>query len=261
MTAKVIAVANQKGGVGKTTTAVTLASGLAFSKYKTLIIDLDVQGHVAKAFNLNKGNGLYHWIVKSEPLENIIVSPQPDLDILTGGKETLDVVQFIEKISFQRERYLRDKFAELQYDVIIMDAAPNFSMLQINAFTASDIVIIPTKLSTFDSDGLSETIKTLTEVAKAGYSLQRFGILATFFDRTTQETRTQFTQLVEKYGDKVWPPIPQDTNVRVAQAYAKTLWEFCPKSPAVIGFQDIESNARYGGYADLLKRIVGYVRE
>ena len=88
---KVISFANQKGGVGKTTTAVTLAAGLAHEEYRTLLIDLDPQGHVAFSFGLEKKPGFYHWICEEQPLKDVILNVRPNLDIIPSDKRTEQV--------------------------------------------------------------------------------------------------------------------------------------------------------------------------
>lgn len=249
---KIIAFANQKGGVGKTTTAVTLAAGLARQNIKTLLVDLDPQGHVAFALGLDKSPGLYRLIVMDEAVSKVTVSARHNLDILPGDKRTEKVKRHITLSDF-REGILDELLRRTAYDVVLLDMAPSLDVLHINGLVASDFVIIPTRLDALAVDGVKEILLTMGEIAQRRHPFQGYSILPTFFDRTTRETMTQFQDVIKTFGKRVWPPIPQDTRVRESAAYGKTLWEYAPDSPALIGF--MEGKQRLGGYQQILDRV------
>lgn len=249
----IFALANQKGGVGKTTTAVTLASRFAQLGYKTLLLDLDPQGHVAFSFGMEKKAGLYRWLVMEEPLKDLVLPVRENLDILSSDKNTEKVKRHITLMDF-RESILKDKLEKLDYDVAILDLAPSLDVLHINGLIASDWVIIPTRLDAMAVDGVKEILLTMGEVGQRGYRFAGYSILPTFFDRTTRETITQFQEIVQAFGDHVLPPIPQDTRVREAPAYGQTLWEYAPGTSAIIGYKNGKTNA--GGYDQICDRLV-----
>jgi len=250
---KIISFANQKGGVGKTTSAITLAAGLALGGVRTLLVDLDPQGHVAFSFGLDKSPGLYRLICLNEPLHQTTINVRPNLDLLPSDKNTEKVKRQI-TISDFRETILADRLQSSSYDVILMDMAPSLDVLHVNGLMASHWVIIPTRLDALAVDGVREILLTMGEITKRGYRFQGYNILPTFFDRTTRETLTQIQSVVQTFGKRVWPPIPQDTRVREATAYGKTLWEFSPNSPAMAGYQD--GTKQIGGYKQALQRLM-----
>jgi len=250
---KIIAFANQKGGVGKTTTAVTLAHGLARQGKHTLLVDLDPQGHVAFTLGLQKSPGLYRLIVMEEPLSKLVVTARPNLDVLPGDKHTEKVKRQITLADF-RESILADILRPTGYDAILIDMAPSLDVLHINGLVASDFVIIPTRLDALAVDGVKEILLTMGEVGQRGHLFQGYSIIPTFFDRTTRETLTQFKEIVRAFNRRVWPPVPQDTRVREASAYGKTPWEYAPESSAVAGY--VDNHQRIGGYRQIMKRLM-----
>jgi chromosome partitioning protein len=250
---KIVAFANQKGGVGKTTTAVTLAHGLARRGLRTLLVDLDPQGHVAYALGLPKSDGLYRWICLEEPLEKVAVPARPNLDIIPGDKHTEKVKRHITLSDF-REAILAEQLHRSNYQVVLLDMAPSLDVLHINGLVASDWVLIPTRLDALAVDGVKEILFTMGEVANRGHRFHGYSILPTFFDRTTRETLSQLKELVEAFGSRVWPPIPQDTRVRESAAYGKTAWEYTPDTAAVLGYPN--GKQRIGGYQQTLARLV-----
>jgi chromosome partitioning protein len=249
---KIFALANQKGGVGKTTTAVTLADGLARRGLRTLLVDLDPQGHVAFALGLPKSPGLYRLICENEPLRRVVVQARTNLDILPGDKQTEKVKRQITLSDF-REAILLDILHDSDYQAVLLDLAPSFDVLHVNGLVASDWVLIPTRLDALAVDGVKEILLTMAEVARRGHAFQGFSILPTFFDRTTRETLAQFKEIVKAFGSRVWPPIPQDTRVRESAAYGKTLAEYTPHTTAMTGYA--EGKIRLGGYNQILDRI------
>lgn len=252
---KIITIANQKGGVGKTTTAVTLAHGLAMCGQRTLLIDLDPQGHVAFALGIDKQPGLYRMIVDEEPIENVAVSTRDSLDIIPGDKRTEKAKRTVVISNFPTEILTR-LLKHADYDVVILDMAPSLDVLHVSALMASDWVIIPTKLDAMAVDGVNEVLRSMGEVVERGHRLG-YSILPTFYDRTTRETILQLKALVATFHEHVWPPIPQDTHAREAPAYGQSLWEFCAKSPAVVGY----GTSLVSGYASTLKRTVEVICE
>lgn len=250
---KIIALANQKGGVGKTTTAVNLAHGLALLGRKVLLVDLDPQGHVAFSLGIEKYPGLYQLICLDMPIRQTIRSARPNLDILSSDKRTEKVKRQITLSDF-RESILDDLLRPTSYDVIVLDMAPSLDVLHINGLLASDWVLIPTRMDAMAVDGVKEILLTLGEVAQRGHNFQGYSILPTFFDRTTRETLVQFKEIVRAFSTHVWPPIPQDTRVREAAAFGKTLWEFAPSTPAMVGFTD--GKTHLGGYRQILERMM-----
>jgi chromosome partitioning protein len=255
---KIIAFANQKGGVGKTTTAVTLAAGLAASGRKCLLVDLDPQGHIALNFGLLKQPGLYRVLCEGWPLAEAIINVRPGLDILAGDKSTEKVKRQITLEDF-REGVLRDLFAGSGYDVVLLDMAPSLDVLHINGLVASDFVMIPTRLDALAVDGVKEILLSMAEISQRGHAFLGYCILPTFFDRTTRETLTQLQEIVLAFGRQVWPPVPTDTKAREAAAFGKTLWEYSPSSPAVAGYN--ENRKKVGGYRQVLQRLMEVLDE
>ena len=196
---KIIAFANQKGGVGKTTTAITLAHGLALLGRRVLLADLDPQGHVAFGLGLEKTPGLYQLICLETPLEKVVRSARTNLDILSSDKRTEKVKRQITLSDF-RENILDDLLRNTKYDVVLLDMAPSLDVLHINGLVASDWVIIPTRLDALAVDGVKEILLTMGEVAQRGHTFQGYGVLPTFFDRTTRETLVQFKEIVRAFN-------------------------------------------------------------
>jgi chromosome partitioning protein len=254
-TMKIITIANQKGGVGKTTSAVTLAHGLALTRQRTLLVDLDPQGHVAFALGAEKAPGLYRLIVDEDSIEQVAVHTRENLDIIPGDKRTEKAKRTVVISNFPTE-ILSRILQHADYDVVILDMAPSLDVLHVSALMASDWVIIPTKLDAMAVDGVNEVLRSMGEVVERGHRLG-YSILPTFFDRTTRETIVQLQGLVETFRGHVWPPIPQDTHAREAPAFGKSLWEYCSKSPAVMGY----GTSLVAGYASTLKRTVEVICE
>jgi len=245
----IFTIANQKGGVGKTTTAVTLAHGLALAGHRTLLVDLDPQGHVAFALGLEKSPGLYRLVVEEESLEAVTVQARENLAIIPGDKKTEKAKRSVVISNFPTETLGRI-FQKQDWDVILFDLAPSLDVLHVSALMASDWVLIPTRLDAMAVDGVNEVLRTLGEVIGRGHRLG-YSILPTFFDRTTRETVIQLKALVDTFYGRVWPPIPQDTRAREAPVYGKSLWEYCPRSPVVTGYSD----GRESGYGSTLRRV------
>ena len=246
----ILTLANQKGGVGKTTTAVTLAHGLAMAGQRTLLVDLDPQGHVAFALGMDKAPGLYRLVVDEEPLAEVAIYSRENLDIVPGDKKTEKAKRTIVISNFPTEIMAR-VLKNAPYDIIILDLAPSLDVLHISALMASDWVLVPTKLDAMAVDGVNEVLRSMGEVAERGHRLG-YSILPTFFDRTTRETIIQLKALVDTFRGHVWPPIPQDTKAREAPAFGKSLWEYCSSCPAVVGYGGgIES-----GYISTMRRVM-----
>jgi chromosome partitioning protein len=245
----IVTIANQKGGVGKTTTSVTMGHGLAMMGLRTLIVDLDPQGHVAFCLGVEKTPGLYQLIVDERPIEEVVIHCRENLDIVPGDKCTEKAKRAVVISNYPTE-ILKRTLEPAKYDVILLDMAPSLDVLHLAALMASDWVLIPTKLDAMAMDGVNEILRSMGEVVERGVRLG-YNILPTFFERTTRETIVQLRALVEAFKERVWPPIPQDTKAREATAFGKTLWEYCPSSPVVVGFGE----KRIGGYGSTLLRL------
>ncbi len=219
----IITIANQKGGVGKTTTAVTLASGLAREKKQTMLIDLDAQGNVADALGMDSGSELYDMLIK----EQIPAGHYDYLKVIRSDKKTELVKMVLTGMDF-REMVLRNVLAKVDeyYDYCVIDCAPSVDILQTAALVAADYLIIPTKLDQFSVKGVREMLKSLTAVRAASPSMcELAGILPTFYDQVTNESHMQLKNLAEAFRENVWTPIRADTKCREASREGKTLWQ------------------------------------
>jgi chromosome partitioning protein len=253
MKTKVIAICNQKGGVAKTTSAVTLGYGLSYKGFGTLIVDTDPQGHIAFSFGLEKTPGFYRLIVEEEALSSVVLHARTNLDIVPGDKRSEKVKRYVAGLDY-REAVLSDIFVDTNYDVILIDTAPSLDVLHVAALVTADWVLIPTKLDAMAVDGVNEILKSYAEVMQHGGHIQGYTFLPTFFERVTRETVLQLRELVNAFGSHVWPPIPADTKAREAVACGQTLWEYAPNTPAIVGSPD--GHKLIGGYAQALERLV-----
>jgi chromosome partitioning protein len=256
MSMGILAVANQKGGVGKTTTAVTLGYGLARHGYHVLLVDLDPQGHVSESLGIKKSPGLFRLLVDRQPLDHVVVRARENLDIISSDKTTERAKRYLASEPLSHKAIVRS-LKNAPYDVVLFDCAPSYDILHIAALVASDRLLIPTRLEHLASDGVNELLRSAAELREDGESKVRLVcILPTFFERVTRETTEQLQNLVDQFGTAVWPPIPQDTKVREASAYGKTLWEYAATSSSIVGYPMGDGTSRIGGYETILNRLM-----
>ena len=248
-----IAFANQKGGVGKTTSAAILAAGLAMRGLATLLVDLDPQGHAALSLGLQKTQGLYRFVCLDKPLESVIVHPAPHLDLLPGDRSTEMITRQIARMEFP-DSVLADMLTEVVYDVVVFDLAPSRDSLHRSGIYASDWVVIPTRLEPLSFDGVAEILSLMSELPGRQNCNRGYSILPTFFERTTRETLTQFRKLTDTHGGRVWPPIPQDARMRESSSNIQSLWNAKRSTPAMDGFKS--GHLHLGGYRQALDRLL-----
>ena len=252
-----IAIANQKGGVGKTTTALSVAHQFALEGLRVLAVDLDGQGHLATGLRLAKGNGLYQLLVEEKPISQAVINARPNLDVLTNDHTGEWVKTHVQQANF-REYVLANALDGLEYDLIVLDTPPSTDVLHVLALVAADLLVVPANMDFYALDGIGYVLRTLKALSKyPGVTAPALvGVLPTLFDRSTNETMENVRQLQGMVGpEKILPPIVRDTKIREASARGQTIWEYAPKSPAAIGIQQSSkmrnSAGRVGGYLHL----------
>jgi chromosome partitioning protein len=220
---KIVAIANQKGGVGKTTTCINLAASMAATKRKVLVIDLDPQGNATMASGVDKYQvdaSAYELLVEDVPFEEVVcrkTSGHYDL-IAANGDVTAAEIKLMEV--FAREVRLKHALASVRdnYDFIFIDCPPSLNLLTINAMAAADSVLVPMQCEYFALEGLTALMDTISKLAAVvNENLKIEGLLRTMYDPRNRLSNEVSDQLKKHFGNKVYRTvIPR--NVRLAEA-------------------------------------------
>ncbi|MDA1905558.1 sporulation initiation inhibitor protein Soj [Bacillus cereus] len=251
---KIIAIANQKGGVGKTTTSVNLGAGLAQVGKKVLLVDIDAQGNATTGVGIEKSEldqCIYNVLVEDADVQGVIQKTATEnLDVLPAtiqlaGAEIELVPTISREVRLQRAlQPVRD-----EYDYIIIDCPPSLGLLTINALTAADSVIIPVQCEYYALEGLSQLLNTVRLVQKhLNKNLAIQGVLLTMLDARTNLGIQVIDEVKKYFRDKVYRSIiPRNVRLSEAPSYGKPIMQYDAKSRGAEVYIDLAEEVIAGG--------------
>lgn len=230
-TCRKIVISNSKGGVGKTTTAVSLGAGLAMRGERVLLIDLDTQGHVARALGTVPTHSLYEVLDRDLPPHQAIIPGRPNLDLLAGGRLLARSKKTIASLPFGAEHVLSEKLNALNgYDYAILDTAPSWDVLNVNALFFAQEVLLPISMEALAVYGMADFLEAIQGVRRYNPVIRLKYVLPTFFDRRVRKSSEILQQLVDHFQRLVLPPIRYNVDLSECPAHGKTIFEYAPSS-------------------------------
>lgn len=241
MTAKTIMLGNQKGGVGKTTSAVNIATIIAASGYRTLLIDLDPQGNSSSGVGGNKKQiGAYQWIMinYSNPIQSTYI---PNLDLVSASMDL--AAAEIELMHLDNREFVlkqRINLIKNQYDYIIIDCPPSLGLLTINALCASDYILIPMQCEYYALEGISHIIQTVQRVQKGlNPNLKMLGIILTMYDKRSSLNQQVANDIRFHFQHNVFATvIPRNIKIAEAPSHGKPIILYDVKSVGALSYMD-----------------------
>jgi len=232
----IITVSNRKGGVAKTTTAVTLAHGLAIKGKRVLLVDIDPQGHVAPSLGLEREPGMFDLLMGNRTLAYVVRRARENLWIVPGNQRTATA----ENALVYEQRTVNALQTPLSngltgnLDYLIFDTPPGrVGTLQEFALFLSDLVLIPTSVDFLSERGIVDVVQEMAKLkAEKDWRGSLLGILPTFYDKVTNESKTRLAGLQENFGELTLPPIHRATVLRECSGEGKTVFELARASRA-----------------------------
>ena len=232
----IIAIANQKGGVGKTTTAINVSAGLAMKGYSTLLVDLDPQANATISFTdpHSLEFSMFDALTDKIPISEIIV--KTDIEYLHVAPAKISLAKLERELLGELEGHyrLKDKIASVKdmYDFIVIDTPPTLGIITLNALVAADYILIPIQSSYFALEGTDDLLETIEKVkVRSNPNLKILGVLITLHDKRTSLGRDAVEQIKKVFGNKVFKTIiTKSVRLEESPAYKESIFTFAPSS-------------------------------
>ncbi len=231
---QVVAVFNHKGGTGKTTTAVTVAAGLAAKGRRVLLVDTDGQGNVGVSLGMQNERTLYHVLVMGLDPHEAIVEMRANLHVLPSN-ETLAAAELFLAGRQRRDRVLASRLGALraEYDNIIVDCSPSLSLMNQNALVFADGVLCPVACDYLSLVGVKQVLRTIKQVNRIlSHPVRLWGVLPTLYDARARVCVEAYDTLRQHFGDHCLTPIRMASRAKEAPSQAQTLFEYAPDATA-----------------------------
>jgi chromosome partitioning protein len=234
--ARRIAILNQKGGTGKTTTAVNLAAGVAERGNNVLLIDTDAQGNVGVSLGVVGEKSLYHVLVEGADPVDVAVPVRSNLDVITSNATLAAAEIWLAQQSVESRSRVMTKRLNLmrvsrRYDFVILDCGPSLNLLNQNALSYADEVVIPVTCDYLALVGVKQVLRTIKDIERhLHHAVRVSAVLPTFFDGRTRLSREVLSTLQGHFKQKCLEPIRMNTRLAEAPSYSKTIFEYAPQS-------------------------------
>jgi len=236
-----IGVSLSKGGVGKTTTSVNLAAGLAMAGFRVLLVDTDTQGQSAFMLGLKPQAGLTELVAEELTAAEAVIPARKNLWLLAGGKGLAGLKRIIDRKDFGGEQTVADALTPLEsaYDYVVVDTSPGWDPLTVNVLFYVNELLTPVSLEVMSLQGFGEFLKSIAAIQKYRKEVALKYILPTFRDKRVKQADDFLEQLKKMYGPMVCEPIRYNVRISEAPAYGQTIYEFAPGSNGAHDYREL----------------------